>query len=287
MLNTRNGFAEPIENWSKLPNEFIERMHEIETLGEMKVLLYVVRHTWGYHNTEKKITMDEFAHGRKRRDGTRIDHGTGMSEPSIRGGIKMAVAHGFLSVETDDSDKGRIKKIYALNTANCTQGENNLHPTPQVSLPPSEKETLERNNTAQTENEFALTPRQEAESAEMELAWQELESANTAEPSQSRSSPLSPETPEEEYLFNKLKVESEAKSRSAPRRFRTTAQRQAFRECVAYFNGATENQIDDLVIKGKADLTAIVNGLIYRMKHPDPRYGTHTPAQPYVYEVIL
>lgn len=145
----------------------------------------------------------------------------------------------------------------------------------------------EDNNTAQTENEFALAPRQEAESAEMELAWRELESANTAEPSQPRSSPLSPETPEERYLFDKLKVESEAKSRSAPRRFRTTAQRQAFRECVAYFNGATENQIDDLMIKGKADLTAIVNGLIYRMKHPDSRYGAHATPQPYIYEVML
>ena len=61
----------------------------------------------------KLITMDEFMHGRKRRDGSRLDAGCGMAENSIKKGIADAVAHGFLIVQTDDSDRGRIKKYYA------------------------------------------------------------------------------------------------------------------------------------------------------------------------------
>ena len=52
-------------------------------------------------------------HGRKRRDGSRLDAGCGMAENSIKKGIADAVAHGFLTVQTDDSDRGRIKKYYA------------------------------------------------------------------------------------------------------------------------------------------------------------------------------
>ena len=75
---TVEGFAEPEQNWSKLPHQLIEALPLIETIGEMKVILYVLRHTWGYHDDEKKITLDEFCNGRKRRDGSRLDGGTGL-----------------------------------------------------------------------------------------------------------------------------------------------------------------------------------------------------------------
>jgi len=34
-------------------------------------VLYILRHTWGFQDTSKRITSDEFEHGRKRIDGTR------------------------------------------------------------------------------------------------------------------------------------------------------------------------------------------------------------------------
>jgi hypothetical protein len=108
------GFPEPKENWSKLPHTLIEYLHLIKSAGELNVILYVLRHTWGYHDTEKKITLDEFKNGRKRKDGTRIDKGTGLAKVTIISGIKKAVEHGFLKVETDDTDRGRIKKYYSL-----------------------------------------------------------------------------------------------------------------------------------------------------------------------------
>ena len=75
-MNKFNGFEEPRQNWSKLPHQFIDAMPDFETVGEMKVVLYILRHTWGYHDTEKRITLEEFANGRKLRDGSRIDEGT-------------------------------------------------------------------------------------------------------------------------------------------------------------------------------------------------------------------
>lgn len=127
------GFDEPLENWSKLPHAFIGALPLITSLAELKVVLYVLRHTWGYreYETAKHITTDEFANGRKKKDGTRIDKGIGMSEPSIRSGVRSALEHGFIKVTVDSTDLARIEKAYQLN----------IHESERVKdLPPEGKE---------------------------------------------------------------------------------------------------------------------------------------------------
>jgi len=108
------GFDEPTSNYSKMPHTMIDSLPQIETLGEMKVILYILRHTWGFQDDQKKITLDEFESGRKLKDGTRMDGGTGLSKPTIMDGLKRAEQHGFIVVETDDSDKARVKRFYSL-----------------------------------------------------------------------------------------------------------------------------------------------------------------------------
>lgn len=111
------GFPLPEQNYSKLPHELIHRLPRIDTLGEMKVLIYLLRHTWGFqeYGIAKRITIDEFRNGRKYTDGVRMDKGVGMGKPAIIKGIRRAVAHGFILVEKDGSDKGRVKHYYKLN----------------------------------------------------------------------------------------------------------------------------------------------------------------------------
>lgn len=103
------------EGWSKLPHEFIEIMPNLKET-EMKIILYILRHTWGFQEFDKlkKITIDEFMEGRKRKDGTRMDRGTGLSDYGVKDGIARALKHGYIVCEVDDSDKGRIKKRYGL-----------------------------------------------------------------------------------------------------------------------------------------------------------------------------
>lgn len=128
-----NGFEEPIENWSKLPHDLIEALPIISSLAEAKVILYVLRHTWGYreYDSMKRITYDEFMNGRKTKNGGRLDEGTGMSRQSVRDGLKRAVQHGFLVADLDDRDKARQKKYYALNY----RGGNNSYAEGQLLTP--------------------------------------------------------------------------------------------------------------------------------------------------------
>lgn len=143
------GFEEPKENWSKLPHVFIGALPLVETKGELEVILYILRHTWGFQDDRKKITLDEFANGRKYKNGKRIDNGTGLSIPTIRNGLKRAVEHGFITHEQDARDPARVKNFYSLR---MNSGERNLHSgckkdsgSVKKDLPRTEKETSETN----------------------------------------------------------------------------------------------------------------------------------------------
>jgi len=149
-INDFPGFPLPEQNWSKLPHCLIAALPLIKSASELKVILYILRHTWGFQEFGrlKKLTVDEFMHGRKKRDGTRMDAGTGLSKPSVIDGLRRAEAHGFIEVDVDDHDMGRVKKFYRLRMQGSsffTPGVNDLDSNGQVSLPRTEKDTLERN----------------------------------------------------------------------------------------------------------------------------------------------
>jgi len=116
------GFASPQENWSKLPHQFIAMLPDFSE-AELRVVLYILRHTWGYGEYEqlKKITLDEFEFGRKDKHGGRLDRGCGVQRKAIERGLDRAIEHGFIAVEMDDTDKARIKKYYGIRMLDVTQ----------------------------------------------------------------------------------------------------------------------------------------------------------------------
>ncbi|MGH2480973.1 MAG: hypothetical protein ACRDHW_15065 [Ktedonobacteraceae bacterium] len=122
------GFAHPDnEGYTRIPNEFMEKeLSNIDSLAELKVILYLMRHTWGYQEYMdsdtgegfKWITTEEFIHGRWKKRGrhkkAKIDDGTGLSDYGVRTGLKKAIEHGYILEDVNDQDKARIRKSYAL-----------------------------------------------------------------------------------------------------------------------------------------------------------------------------
>jgi hypothetical protein len=171
-MNDFAGFPPPTKNFFSLPNEIINIIADITNISELKVILYVIRHTWGYQEfgISKLITNDEFMHGRRHVDGTRMDKGTGLSEQAVRDGTGKAIKDGYLICDIDDSDRGRIKKSYRLKmlevksldpqtldlsqsrgldavpptSKTLTSGPGTLDPRTRKRRPRTEKETLEK-----------------------------------------------------------------------------------------------------------------------------------------------
>lgn len=165
-----HGFDRPESNFFRMPNSWTDITAEINNIAELKVVEYILRHTWGYqeYGVKKHITIDEFVNGRRRQDGSRMDKGTGLSERAVYDGLRKAVANGLIDEETDESDRGRIKKSYSLRMRENGRADaalqslqpgvqslhpplQALHPDPQTlqvrgarNAPRTEKDTLER-----------------------------------------------------------------------------------------------------------------------------------------------
>ena len=100
------GFSSP--RTTPTPDEFYDRvLAEIDNLAELKVVLYVIRHTFGWGKLIDRISLSQFVHGVTRRGMIRegggsklveipLDRGTGLSEPSVREGLRRAIRHGYL-----------------------------------------------------------------------------------------------------------------------------------------------------------------------------------------------
>jgi hypothetical protein len=113
------GFEWPIDQWFRVPNAWFDAALEVATPAEMRVVLYVLRHTWASARPGELgfITFSEFQLGKLSGD-FRIDDGVGMSEPSIRDGLAKAVDHGFLvAKELPRAGGGRPVKQYGLRMA--------------------------------------------------------------------------------------------------------------------------------------------------------------------------
>jgi hypothetical protein len=186
---TFEGFVRPEKNYFPMPNEWIDICARIDNLAELKVIQYVLRHTWGYreYGITKTISVDEFMHGRKRNDGTRMDEGTGLkSDRSVKDGIRAAIKHGYLVFEVDTSDPARTRKSYALKMigtgVDTTRGvdttpvnsENtgvvstpltgSIYPPQGYNLPPKQVDTTPRTekDTRETHLEKDTRERQES-----------------------------------------------------------------------------------------------------------------------------
>src|SRR5215475_104512 len=61
------------DEYFRVPAIFLSLCAMIDNLAELKVVMYIMRHTWGFqeYNAPKRITIDEFVDGRKRADGSR------------------------------------------------------------------------------------------------------------------------------------------------------------------------------------------------------------------------
>jgi hypothetical protein len=157
-----------------MPNSWTDTTADISSIAELKVVEYILRHTWGYaeYGLKKHITIDEFVNGRHRQDGGRLDRGTGLSERAVYDGLRKAVEDGLIDEETDDSDRGRVKKWYCLRMRDEAEnsrddgllqtlqpgvqslqgGVQSLQGRGAKSAPRSEKDTLERQVEERTSN---------------------------------------------------------------------------------------------------------------------------------------
>ena len=74
--------------------------------SENLVLLYIFRRTFGFGKDYDAISLTQMAEGITTRDGRVLDHGTGMSRPGCRNGIRGLLDKGIITVRKTIAEDG-------------------------------------------------------------------------------------------------------------------------------------------------------------------------------------
>lgn len=107
------GFATP--HYTMVPDEVFDILLPRLSKAELKVLLYIIRRTFGFNQDSDAISVTQISEGIVRRDGTRLDHGTGLSRSSVHLATRELVTLGVLNVKQVRDEAGDFDaNIYSL-----------------------------------------------------------------------------------------------------------------------------------------------------------------------------
>jgi hypothetical protein len=133
------GFNEP--TFTLTPDVLFDDLAPDLAECELRVLLYVVRRTFGFKKSADNISINQMVEGIKTRDGRVLDRGTGMSRPSVVKGAKGLVEKGIVVATSNrNPDGGDAPTTYQLRFRSVDNsaagGLTKLTPPSKVALPP-------------------------------------------------------------------------------------------------------------------------------------------------------
>ena len=85
-----------IPNSTQVPDVIIDQWMAVLSGAEFKVLLYIARRTYGFGKEADNISLNQLANGIRRRDGTQLDRGTGLSRTGVKEACKGLIQKGLL-----------------------------------------------------------------------------------------------------------------------------------------------------------------------------------------------
>jgi Bacteriophage replication protein O len=108
-----SGFLHPTT--TPVPDAVFDELMPRLTEAELKVLLYIVRRTFGFRKESDAISLNQLVNGIETRDGRILDSGTGMSRSSVIRGTSGLVEKGVITVEKRHTEDGENEiNVYSL-----------------------------------------------------------------------------------------------------------------------------------------------------------------------------
>ena len=108
------GFPRP--NGTQVPDILFDQLLPDLSGAELKVLLYVIRKTYGWGKDSDNISLSQMLGGIRKRDGTVVDRGVGLTKKTLLAAINSLEERNFILTERRRSpQKGDEPTTYKLN----------------------------------------------------------------------------------------------------------------------------------------------------------------------------
>ncbi|MFH1699223.1 MAG: replication protein [Candidatus Zixiibacteriota bacterium] len=117
------GFYSP--KYTQVPDDLFDELMSELSGSELKVLLYVVRRTFGWKKDSDKISLSQMANGITKKDGTMLDSGTGLSKQAVSRAVRSLVSREILIRRRNRSEKNSFEPTeYSLNISDYPLSNN-------------------------------------------------------------------------------------------------------------------------------------------------------------------
>ncbi len=105
----------PHPNTTPVPDIFFDQIAPQLTERELRVMLYVIRRTYGFKKREDAISLTQFAEGIVTQDGKRLDRGAGVNRRSVIRAVQSLERQGLLeAVRITSCEHGNQASRYRL-----------------------------------------------------------------------------------------------------------------------------------------------------------------------------
>jgi hypothetical protein len=109
-----SGFSNP--NYTMVPDQLFDELMPDLSGAELKVLLYIIRRTFGFKRDADAISISQLLAGITTADGRILDRGVGLSKPALLAALRSLSAQRIIIVERRRSlTRGNEPTVYRLN----------------------------------------------------------------------------------------------------------------------------------------------------------------------------
>src|SRR6476620_371403 len=95
------GFSSP--NYTPVPDELFDQLIPQLSDAELRVLLYIIRRTFGFKREADAISLSQMVSGITTKDGRVLDSGTGLSKSTVARGLAGLRDKGVIVAEPRSS----------------------------------------------------------------------------------------------------------------------------------------------------------------------------------------
>src|SRR5512135_1832545 len=130
------GFTSP--NYTQVPDELFDALMVELSGAELKVLLYIIRRTFGFKRDSDTISLSQMLSGLKTGDGRQLDRGVGLTKKPLLAALRSLAERGVILIERRTSaERGNEPTSYRLNirTGTADQEEKKTPPPLGEKLP--------------------------------------------------------------------------------------------------------------------------------------------------------
>ena len=108
------GFISP--RYTQVPDELFDELMSYLSGAELKVLLYIIRRTFGFKKDSDNISLRKICHGIKTREGDVLDKGTGLSLSTVQIALRgLLEKNCVITARNRSQEKGDEPTTYSLH----------------------------------------------------------------------------------------------------------------------------------------------------------------------------